>query len=228
MPSKKFLFFLLLFPITAFSQTVNVKKETSRIKGDNAEGYEVILQATEDEVNSALMKFLKPVGKTKETDEFITINEPTVEGKKYLKPLYASARQIGNTTAAWIGINPKDWDKDAAAVEKDLENLAYDFGISFYRGRIQVQIDESSRALQIVERQQTKLDNQNKDLLNKIENNKKEKIQLEKSLVTNKVELETLSKKLEQNKNGQDSVAGAGDQIKKVVEMHKESQRRVH
>jgi hypothetical protein len=51
---------------------------------------------------------------------------------------------------------------------------------------------------------------------------------LEKSLVDNNVELETLSKKLEQNKKGQDSVAVAGEQIKKVVEMHKESQRRVH
>jgi hypothetical protein len=78
-----------------------------------------------------------------------------------------------------------------------------------------------------VEKQQMRLVNQNKDLENKIEGNKREKIQLEKSLKNNKVELMTLTKKLEENKKAQDSVAIATEQIKKVVEMHKERQRKI-
>src|SRR3546814_4443436 len=66
-----------------------------------------------------------------------------------------------------------------------------------------------SRALQAVEKKQMRLVNQHKDLSNKIENNKKQKIELEKSLVENKIDFEDLTKKLEGNARAQDSVAVA-------------------
>ncbi len=225
---KMFFLFILLTPVLVFSQSVKVKKETSRINGENAEGYEVILQASEEDVKQSLSKFLKGVGKIKVSDEMITIHGATLGSKKYTLPVYSNARQLGNLTVAWIGINSKEWGKEAGSVGKDLENLTYDFGVNFYRQKIQMQIDESLRALQIVEKQQSRLTNQNKDLLNKIENNKRDKIQLEKSLDLNKGEMETLSKKLAENRQGQDSIAIAAAQIKKVVEMHQESQRKVH
>jgi hypothetical protein len=214
--------------LLAFPQSVKVKKESLRILGNNAEGYEVVLEASEDEVKTSLAKFLKTAGKIRQSDDVTTISEPVIEGKKFAFPLYATTRQVGNLSSAWVGVNPTEWGKSAASVEKDLETFLYDFGVSFYRGKIQLQIDESQRALQIVEKQQLRLVNQNKDLVNKIENNKKQKIQLEKSLVANKQELETLTQNIEQNKKGQDSIALATDQIKKVVEMHRESQRKVH
>jgi hypothetical protein len=51
---------------------------------------------------------------------------------------------------------------------------------------------------------------------------------LEKSLENNKTENQELLKRIEQNKKAQDSVAVAAEQIKKVVEMHKERQRKVN
>ena len=113
-------------------------------------------------------------------------------------------------------------------LNKELEKLMKDFGIKFYRDQIQVQIDESLRATQAVEKQQQRLLNENKSLSAKLEDNKREKVQLEKSIENNKVETVTLIKKLEQNKKTQDSVAVADEQIKKVVEMHKERQRKVN
>ena len=86
----------------------------------------------------------------------------------------------------------------------------------------------SLRASQAVEKQQQKLVNENKSLNTKLEDNKREKIQLEKSMQENVVENGTLLKKIEKNKHDQDSVATAGEQIKKVVEMHKENQRKVN
>lgn len=222
-------FLCIGFSITAMAQTVNVKQETARIRNDYANGFEVELQATAEEVEIALAKFLKSFGKTKNSENYIVVNEPVIQGIKYTAPVYALTKQVGNIISAWIGIESNDWSKkDAEGVNKDLEKLLHDFGVNFYREKIQKQIDESSRASEAVAKQQQRLQNQNRDLSNKIENNKREKVQLEKSLEDNRIELETLMKRLEKNKSDQDSVAIAGDQIKKAVEMHKEKQRKVN
>ena len=84
------------------------------------------------------------------------------------------------------------------------------------------------RALQAVERQQQRLTNQEKDFTNRLTDNKNEKIQLEKSFENNKLQFESLTKKLAQNKKDQDSIAMATEQIKKVIEMQKQKQASVN
>jgi hypothetical protein len=227
--NKKFFILFLPFFIAAFShaQSVKVKKEKSTVKGEAMEGYSVELQGSLSEVNASFFKFLKTVGKTRQ-GEYFTVNEPNVNGLAYSLPLYGITNENGKTATAWLGINPSAWQKnDLEKLNKELEKVMYDFGVKFYRDRIQVQIDESMQATQAVEKQQQRLLNENKSLSSKLEANKREKIQLEKSLENNKLEHENLLKRIEQNKKAQDSVAIAAQQIKKVVEAHKEKQRNV-
>jgi hypothetical protein len=129
---------------------------------------------------------------------------------------------------AWIGSKSPGQDADASNINAALEKLIADFGVKYYRDKIQVQIDETNRAYQAVEKQKQRLVNENKTLLTKVEDNKREKIQLEKALENNKLENETLLKRIEKNKLDQDSVALAGEQIKKVAEIYKEKQRKVN
>jgi hypothetical protein len=226
MTQKIFFLLVALFPFISHGQTVHVEKRSSRVHGDNVPGYQVALSSPEADVRHALEKYLKLLGKTKYSDDVITTMEPVIAGNKYVMPLYATTRQVATTTAAWIGMNYENGEE--GTVSRDLEKLVYDFGVTFYRDKIQSQLDESMRALQTVERQQTRLVNQNKDLSNKIEGNKREKIELEKSLVENKIELEELTKKLQANVKAQDSIAVAAEQIRKVVAMHKEKQQKVN
>jgi hypothetical protein len=227
---KNVLCFCLLFiSIAVSAQTIKVKKETARVKGEYADGFEVELAGTSEEAESALTKFMKTLGKTKQADNTIVVNEPVIQGRAYTSPVYGQSKQLGNIVSAWVGIRTKDWSEaDAKAISQDLEKMLKDFGVSFHREKIQKQIDESIRASQTVERQQQKLGNQNRDLNSKIEDNKREKIQLEKSLVNNKTELEMLIKKLEKNKKDQDSVKVAGEQIKKAIEIHRDRQGKVN
>lgn len=225
---KRILFFaFLLSAIPLFAQTVKVTKETIKLKGESAEGFEVVLDGTADAVEPQLLKYLKPVGKTKKVEDSYMISLPLINGKNYTSPVYTMVRDKGKG-AAWIGIRPSEWPSSVDSLKNDLERMLYDFGVTFYRDKIQAQIDESNRALQAVERQQQKLVSQNKDLGSRLENNKQQKIELEKSLDNNKLEFEALTKKIEQNKKDQDSVAFAGEQIKKVIEMQKEKQRNVN
>lgn len=219
------IFFVITFlPFAVFSQTITPKKESSRIEGQNATGYEVDLNAPESEVKTSLTKFLKTLGKTRTSGDYVTVANPTFNGKSTSVTLFATTKHLATTSSAWIGI-PGD---EGSNLDDDLKNLVRDFGIAFHREQIQAQIDESVRALQAVEKQQLRLVNQNKDLNNKVEGNKRQKVALEKALVENKLELEDLTQKIAANVKAQDSVSVAGEQIKKVVEMHKERQRNVN
>jgi len=224
-PAKVFFLVVVIIPFIGSAQSIQVKKETSRIEGANASGYQVTLTGEEEDVKTSLGKYLKTIGKTKPSGDYITVAEPMINGKKYTDMLYATSRQTGNSPAVWMGVRAAGGEE--SALDSDLRKLVYDFGVAFYREKIQVQIDESLRALQAVEKQQLRLTNQNKDLSNKVENNKREKIQLEKALVDNKLELEELTNRLAANAKAQDSIATATDQIRKVVEMHKEKQRKI-
>lgn len=225
-------FFLLFIPLIissyAGAQTVKVKKEKSTVKGESMQGYSVELPGTGAEVTASFGKFLKTVGKTKQ-GEFFTVSEPNINGLSYDQPLYATANENGKSATAWLGVNASPMEKqDAEKLDRELEKLMKEFGVKFYRDKIQVQIDESMRATQAVEKQKQRLLNENKSLGSKLESNKRQKIQLEKSIVDNKAEHENLLKRIEQNKKAQDSVAVAAEQIKKVVELHKEKQRKVN
>jgi hypothetical protein len=223
------LFACLILSITSAAQTVTVKKENARIKNDYADGFQVDLEGSFEDVDNALNKLAKTLGKTKEVENFMVVNEPSVKGISYTSPVYAVTKQVGNIISAWIGIKKNDWkERDAGDVNRELEIMIHNFGVNYYREKIQKQIDESVRAQQAVERQQQRFLNQNKDLNNKLENNKKEKIRLDQALVDNKLELENLIKRLEKNRLDQDSLNIAGEQIRKLVEMHKEKQRNVH
>ena len=221
---KLFFFLLVIVPAASLAQTIDVKKEAAWIDGEKINGFQVELIASAEEVENSLSRFLKPIGKQKSSGDYLTIGEPTIIGRKSLNTLYATSKASGKTTLAWIGTSSAGEETNQ---DRELQRLVYDFAVTFYREKIQLQIDESLRALQAVEKQQVRLINQHKDLNNKIDNNKKEKIDLEKALVQNKVDLEELTKKLASNGQAQDSVAVAADQIKKVVEMHRERQRKV-
>jgi hypothetical protein len=224
-----FTFLLVVLNLSVFSQTVKIKKETARIKNDYGDGFEAELQATPEEAETALGKFMKTFGKSKSNEDYIVVSAPSLQGRPYTNPIYGMTKQLGNIISVWVGLRKSDWsESEFEVVSRELETQVYNFGVTFHRDKIQKQIDESIQASQAVLKQQQRLVTQNKNLNTKIESNKREKIQLEKAIENNRIELETLTLRLEKNKKDQDSVAVAGEQIKKMIEMHKERQRKVN
>jgi len=117
---------------------------------------------------------------------------------------------------------------DIDIVKKELEKEVYRFGIKYYKDKIQAQIDEAQRAFDATTRQSQRLVNQNKDLTIQLGNNEQEKVKLEERIQSNTLEHAVLIQKLENNKLAQDSVAQAGEQIKKVIQLHKDRQGKVN
>lgn len=230
---NKFISALLFLSIISFAisgQTVTAKKQSEKVKNESADGASVELDAKQADVNTQWSKFLKELGKVKLfSSDPTVITEPVFNGTIYKGTLYAYSFENGNKTRVWIGYLSKEWDeKDLDFISKQTERLVYQFGVQFYRGQVQKQIDETNDATAAVEKQKQRLVNQNKELSIQLANNEQEKIQLEKSLQANQLEHEALKIKLEKNKKAQDSLTNAGLQIKKVGENHKEKLRKIN
>ena len=226
----KILLISICLSVTAQAQTVTVNSKSEKVKGESSEGYATELEGKKDDVSQAWNKFLKDIGKVKNPGGTITITEPAIGGTVYPKGIvYATVEGNEEKATIWLGLSKEEWVvNDIEIVAKELEKLVYRFGVKFYRDQIQKQIDEAQQASDAVDKQKQRLLNQNKDLTNKLANNEQQKIQLEKSLEVNKLDHLVLLQKIVNNKNSQDSVSNAGVQIKKVVELHKERQRKVN
>ena len=222
-------FFLTIYLITVslfgFGQTVTVKSQNEKVKGEMADGFTTVLDYKKEEVNSSWNKFLKEIGKIKLfSSDPVVITDPNLNGTVYPKAMvYAYIFDNGNNTRVWLGIVNSEWEsRNPESIQKQLEKLVYQFGIRFHRERVQALVDETQRALDAVEKQSSKAFNQNKDLLIKLGNNEKEKTSLEKAVEANKLENAALLIKLENNKKAQDSLINSMNQIKKVMLTHKE------
>ena len=214
----------------AYSQKVAVNKKSEKVKGETAEGFSTELEGKKETVATAWNKFLKDLGKVKAGADYQFVENPALGGTVYNTGIvYFNTRGNAEKSTAWLGIKGAEWTvNDIKIVENQLEKLAYQFGVKYYRDKIQAQIDEGQQALDAVVRQQQRLTTQSRDLTIKLGNNEQEKIQLEKSIEVNKLEHLVTLQRIVDNKKSQDSVAVVGEQIKKVIEMHKERQRKVN
>ncbi len=232
MKFKKFSF-LVILTLLAFqlaAQSIKVKKEKARIKGENVEGYEVELAGSFNAIQSAFTKYLKTMGKVR-GGEPITLTGASLGTSSTTSTVYGvvKEKEKDKFSQVWLGIRKEEWPEgDYDKGNKELEKIIYNFAVQYNQGVIQEDIDESITALNAVEKQQQRLLTENKNLNMKLEDNKREKLQLEKSLENNKLNYETLLKNIEANKYAQDSVAQAGVQIKKVMEAQKEKKKKVN
>ncbi len=228
---KKLLMVTLLFlPLMSLAQKVSVTKKGEKIKSETAEGFRVELEGKKEDVQAEWNRFMKELGRIKSGSSYSYVENPALGGTVYTSGIvYGIVDGNDEKTTVWAGIKAAEWTvNDIGIVEKNLEKFLYQFGVKYYRDKIQQQIDEGQRALDAVTRQTQRLTTQQKELSIKLTNNEQERLQLEKSLEANKLENLVTIQKLENNKKSQDSVALAGEQIKKVIEMHKERQRKVN
>lgn len=221
----------LLFCMPSFAQKVEVTKMDEKIKGDKVQGFSVELEGKFSDVNSQWSRFLKDIGRVKLfSSDPAVVTEPVFNGSVYPKGIvYGYIFENGSVARVWLGIQPKEWEeKDVDYVNKQLEKLVYQFGIQFYRSKVQVDIDQAKEASEAVEKQKQRLVGQNKDMTIRLANNEQEKVHLDKAVDANKLEHEALLIKLERNKKAQDSLNNVNEQIKKVMSTHQEKLRKIN
>lgn len=220
----------LLISSAAFGQKVTVNKKSDRIKGESTEGFSTTLDGKKEDIAAAWSRYIKALGKVKTGSDYQFIETPAMGGTVYTTGvLYAKSEGTAESGSVWMGVRPDEWTVNSMqTVEETVKELVYQFGIKYYKDKIQAQINEAQQALNIVVRQQQRLVTENNSLHAKLLSNEQQKIQLEKSLEANKLEKLVLEQKIVNNKKAQDSVANTTTPIKRAIEMHQERLRKVN
>src|SRR6478752_6824254 len=141
---------LILTSTVCWSQTVTIKKQKEKIKGESVEGYSTELEGKLNDVSASWTKFLKDIGRVKLfSSDPIVVTEPNFNGTVYPKGIiYGYIFENGNQTRVWLGLLPKEWEeKDLDAANQETEKLVYQFGIRYNREKVQKQIDETQAAV---------------------------------------------------------------------------------
>ncbi len=227
---KLLVVFAFLFAFTAYGQKVTVSKKSDKVKGDAAEGYGTTLEGKKEDIVAAWNKYIRTLGKVKAGNDYQFVEGPAMGGTVYTTGiLYAKSEGSHESGTVWMGIKAEEWTvNDIKIVEETVKDLVYQFGIKFYKDKVQAQINEAQEALNIVIRQQQRLVTENNTLTSRLVTNEQQRVQLEKSLEANKLEKLVLEQKLVNNKNAQDSVAATTIPIKRAIEMHQERLRKVN
>lgn len=221
--------FVILLAASVQAQVGNVNQKSNRVKGSACIGYSIDLEGKSSAIEDELVRFLKDQGKPKSAADFISIVSPVLGGNTYDgKTLYATVQGDDKKAQVWIGIDTAEWKAAATPALEKIEKLTYQFAVWYHRTLAQKEIDESQRAFDATEKQKLRLVNQSKDLTIRLGNNEQERVQLEKQLEVNRLEKAVLEQKILNNKKSQDSVANAGLQIKKVLDLKKEKQKRIN
>lgn len=91
--------FYLLASVSLQAQTVTVTSQTEKVKDESVEGYTTELEGKKDEVNDAWIKYLKDIGKVRQSVDPVTLTEPTFNGLIFYKGIiYSVVKGNGEKT----------------------------------------------------------------------------------------------------------------------------------
>src|ERR1043166_2106948 len=94
---------LISFSLTA--QKVTVNKSSEKVKGESVEGFSTELEGKKEDVSSAWIKFLKEIGKVRQSGDPVTISEPVFNGLLFSKGIiYATSDGNPEKSRIWLGI----------------------------------------------------------------------------------------------------------------------------
>src|SRR5882762_62099 len=97
---------MILMSTVCWSQTVTVKKQNEKIKGENVTGYSTELEGKLNDVSSSWTKFLKEVGRVKLfSSDPIVVTEPNFNETVYPKGIiYGHIFENGSQARVWLGL----------------------------------------------------------------------------------------------------------------------------
>ena len=225
---KRFLFIFILFtsPMGVSAQHVVVAPSIVRITNIKCGGYKTALEGTTEQVTEALKKELRNLGKMRERNTYFHITEVKLGGEYFENVNFYAELKPGETKQiVWFGVDSTGMSGDTRDfINGELEKLTYHFGVNFYKGLVQAEIDESSTAEQFTVRKIKRLERELESLKTQLEDNEKELIRLEQEIEANKLQHLVLEQKITDNVADHEESMKSLEKIQKVIEAQRKKQ----
>jgi hypothetical protein len=208
----------LLMTIISYSQNYNTKvvEHTGKVQKIDHIGLAVHIELDKSFVKDAWKKELKSFGKVsseKGTYVIESANFPAASGGTCR--ILSQVSSTGKGTRIWISINTGDGKvKSGSRGFGGTKSYLEDFAKNMYKADIERQIVEAQKAVEIAQKDQSKLVSNGNDLEKDLQKNADEKVLLEEEIAQNKLDKEQSVKDVAQMEKALEVVKGKLGQVR--------------
>ena len=224
-----FLFVLALISSTALSQQYDIKSETQRINNKKCEGVSSVVDGEFDKVESYWFDYIKDNGKSRRKRNYYQLTEFQIEDLAVDTITYVTRVETKNDQSLiWIApFNESLSNEERSSLNKDLKKILKTATRGYYVSEVQAKIDEAETAAMAVSKSHQKLIYDGEKLTEDLAGANELKTDLETRLQETELKIKVLNQQIIDNGHAVDSVYADLEKVKKVIEAHKESMKKI-
>ena len=219
----------LLLSVGVQGQNYDIKKETQRINNKKVDGVSSLVEAELEKVEEYWIDYIRDNGKARRKRNYYQLNEFSIEDLAVDTLTYVTRVEAsGNNGIIWLA--PFDNKLTADEVTKlndDLEKILKMATRGYYVSEVQEKIDEAEAAAMAVSKNHQKLIFEGEKLATDLEGANELQADLLARLQETELKIKVLSQQIIDNRVAVDSVYNDLEQIKKEIEAHKESMKKI-
>jgi len=208
-----------------FAQEITVKEESKAIEKVTYAGYETTVNGSVEKHRDAWTKLLKNKGKVRKKNSLYFLEDfvfPQITDK-----LLTGVTQINQSrdsvVTIWLGIDSSVLEEEESGkLMNEISGMLYTYVLDYKKSLVLNDIQNAERAAAFTSRQHQRLLQNLENLTLRLLDAENEKRRLEESVKTMELEIEVLKQRIENNKADQEKTYEELEQIRKVLEMHKE------
>ena len=220
---------LVFITSMSFGQQYDIKKETQRVNNKKYIGVSSLVDGTPEAVESFWISYVKEHGKSRRKRNYYQLSEFSIEDLLVDTLDYVTrVEDRNNQGLIWLATFSEDLSEtEIESLNSDIEKILKKATRGYYVSEVQEKIDEAEAAAVTVSKNHQKLIYESEKLTTDLEGAKELKADLETRLQETDLKIKVLQQQIIDNKAAIDSVYHDLEQIKKVIESHKESMKKI-
>ena len=212
-----------------FGQNYDIKKESQRINNKKYSGVSSVVEADLSKVEPYWIDYIKENGKARRKRNYYQLSEFSIQDMGIDTLTYATRVEAsGQNSLIWIAPLLNDLEEeDISTLNTDLEKILKMATRGYYVSEVQKRIDDAEAAATSVSKNHQKLIYEGEKLVIDLEGAEELKADLIARLEETELKIRVLNQQIIDNKVAVDSVYNDLEQVKKVIETHKESLKKI-
>lgn len=219
------------FSVEAQAQNYIIKEESQRINNKSYNGISSLVHGDFDKVENYWIDYLKDHGKLRRKRNFYHVTQFGVKDLGVDTISYVSRVVYSKDSLGVIWMAPFDGDfseNELATLNEDLKKILKMGTRGYYVAEVQKRIDQSETAAIIVSKNHQKLLYEGENLASDLQSAKDLKLELETRLEETILKIKVLDQQIIDNEIAAQKAYEDLEKIKKVIEAHKESMKKIN
>lgn len=211
-------------------QEYDINKESQRVNNNKYAGIASTVDADYEKVDAYWLQYIKDHGKARRKRNYYQLTEFSVEDLGVDTLTYVTrVESVDNKGLIWLApYDSKLNDEEISSLNNDIEKILKMATRGFYVHEVQEKIDEAEAAAMAVSKSHQRLIYNDGKLNEDLNGANELKTDLETRIQETDLKIKVLNQQIIDNKLAIDSVYADLERVKKVIEAHKESMKKIN